>query len=100
MRTAALTTDSDRQLIELDALDLPNNVHFLSVDFSRREIEFLIDLRERRDRRGDLAGLTCRQAGWLEAIHRKAMAQCRQADALAQAATRGPINMRKYFIGA
>ena len=23
-----------------------------------------------------------------------------QADALAQAATRGPINMRKYFIGA
>jgi len=98
------TTDSDRQLAELDALDRETHPHFLAVDFSRGEVEFLQDMRTLRDRHGDLsspsAGLTPPQAGWLEAIHRKAAQQCRQADMMDAGRKRRPVNMSKYSIGA
>lgn len=98
------TCDSDRQLAELDALDRDNHPYFLAVSYSAREEDFLIDLRLLQDRCGSLAAarLTCHQAGWLEAIHRKARAQCREADRIATGNGHQPpkINMRKYSIGA
>jgi len=94
------TTDSGRQLAELMLLFKEDHPYFLAVEFSDGEIEFLRDLADIRDRRGDLLRLTPNQAGWLQAIHRKAARQCRQADALAAAHTRGPIDMRRYHVGA
>ena len=75
-------------LDELLAIFLPDGEHFLSVSFSERSYEFIIDLGFRLDETGGLV-LSKKQQDYLHRLHRSMQAQIHTAEQLAKVAERG-----------